>query len=90
MLPTASLDESSYALTPTADGVNDTGSNLVTSLMETKVEYGSVKGTDEGRAYGTVSEGEGEEPLVRIRLDEARSRTRDERALISGQSSGTG
>lgn len=23
------------------------------------VEYGSVKGTDEGRAYGTVSEGEG-------------------------------
>lgn len=30
------------------------------------------------------------EPLVRIRLDEARSRTRDERALISGQSSGTG
>lgn len=57
--------------------------------METEVEYGSVKGTDEGRAYGTVSEGEGE-PLVRIRLDEARSRTRDERALISGQSSGTG
>lgn len=34
--------------------------------------------------------GKGEEPLVRIRLDEARSRTRDEKALISGQSSGTG